>query len=91
MLRFKGSLNSAVMVAFKGTPLTLDAGLTRSTVGAVTSTSVTAKPPATVRTCVPVVMTTSRRPSAAPESIVMLVVSDVGELTTFELTVTPWP
>ena len=36
-------------------------------------------------------MTTSRRPSAAPESIVMLVVSDVGELTTLEFTVTPSP
>ena len=79
------------MAAFSGTPLDPLAGLNRRSVGAVTSTFVTVKPPATVRTSVPVVITTSRGPSVAPASIVMLFVNEVAEFTTFEFTVMPAP
>ncbi len=91
VVRFRGSLNSAVMTGFSGTPAVPYGGLIVSTAGEVTSVSLTTKPPSTVCTLLPVVMTTSRGPSVAVRSMVMSVVSDVAELTWLELTVMPGP
>ena len=91
VLRFKGSLNSAVTTVLSGTPVAPYGGLIVSSAGAVTSVSVTTKPFGTVSTSVPVVMTTSRGPSVAAASMVMFVVSVVGEPTMFEFTATPGP
>jgi hypothetical protein len=90
-LRSSGSFISIVGTTFNGTSIVPLAGLTVSIAGAVMSTSLTVKPPKTVRTWLLVVTTTSRGPSVAFASIVMFVVICVGPDTTFELTVTPAP
>ena len=91
VVRLSGSLNSAVTAALSGTPVDPLAGLNLRRDGARHIDVRHREAACDRQDSVPVVITTSRGPSVAAASIVMLFVNVVAELTSFEFTVIPAP